>query len=228
MNKKITFYPAVPADGAQDFSITLPVHPICPLCHTGNDPIIIDGFYHILPSYQGARIITAHAICLCSVCERFFVMPYAGQEVSSLFPQAPFPGHAEQPLFDKSIKQLSPAFCEIFSQAAEAEAQGLSDICGLGYRKALEFLVKDYVKHLHPEDGDPIESEPLSATIKRIDDRRIKTLAQRAAWLGNDETHYVRHHLDRDVSDMKTFIDAMLHFIASELSFEDALSISPK
>ena len=98
----------------------------------------------------------------------------------------------------------------------------------MGYRKALEFLIKDYVIHLHPEETDLIKSEPLGATIQRIDDHRIKTLAQRAAWLGNDETHYVRHHLDRDVSDMKTFIDAMLHFIASELSFEDALSISPK
>lgn len=229
MNKNIIFKPATPEDGSEEYTYTVPVQSNCPCCHNGANPIILDGFYHTTSPYcmfdYPAR---AYAFCLCTSCEKLFVMPYGGNSLKHLTPLSPFPQYAAQPEFNKEVQELSPAFCKIFSQAAEAEAQGLSDICGLGYRKALEFLVKDYVKHLHQEDADPIESESLGATIKRINNDRIQTLAQRAAWLGNDETHYVRRHLDRDVSDMKTFINAMLNFIVSELSFEDALSISPK
>lgn len=43
--------------------------------------------------------------------------------------------------------------------------------------------------------------------------------------IGNDETHCVRKHEDRDISDMKQFISAVLHYIDAELTFEDALAM---
>ena len=43
--------------------------------------------------------------------------------------------------------------------------------------------------------------------------------------IGNDETHYVKKHEDLDVATMKVFINAMVHFIDSDLALEQALGI---
>ena len=66
----------------------------------------------------------------------------------------------------------------------------------------------------------------LSNCIKEyVDDPRIKSLAEKAVWLGNDETHYIRKHEDKDITDMKRFIDAMVYFISMVLITEDADSM---
>lgn len=102
------------------------------------------------------------------------------------------------------------------------------EICGTGYRKALEFLVKDYLCHISPDNADSIKSELLGNSIKRIESTRIKTLAERCAWIGNDETHYVRKHDDVGLDEIKTFITAILHYVESELAFEKAEAIERK
>ncbi len=135
------------------------------------------------------------------------------------------PFTARKSIISDRIKSLSPNFDEAYSQSETAESQQLFQICGVGYRKALEYLVKDYLCHKHPECSEEICSEFLGASIKRIDDSRIKTLAERSTWIGNDETHYVKKHEDLDVNDMKRFIMALLTYVESELAFEEALGI---
>ena len=131
--------------------------------------------------------------------------------------------------FEKSISSLSPSFVKIYNQAYAAESFCLDEIAGLGYRKALEFLVKDFAIHEHPDKEDKIKSIPLSSCIKDfIDAPNIKTLATRSAWIGNDEAHYIRKQEDRDVEDMKSFIKATVYFISMILITEDAASMEPK
>lgn len=119
-------------------------------------------------------------------------------------------------------------FAATFSQSAAAESQDLTEIAGCGYRKSVEYLVKDYLCHKFPDQSETIQSEFLGKAIQRIDDPRVKTLAERATWIGNDETHYVKKHETLDIGDMKRFISAMLSYIEAELIFEEALSIEPK
>lgn len=88
--------------------------------------------------------------------------------------------------------------------------------------------MKDYLIYKFPSDEATIQVEPLSVSIRRIEDDRIRVLSERATWIGNDETHYVKKHENLDIAEMKRFIDAVLHYIESELSFELALSIQPQ
>ncbi|MGF6947536.1 hypothetical protein QF028_000029 [Neobacillus sp. B4I6] len=39
-------------------------------------------------------------------------------------------------------------------------------------------------------------------------------MAERAVWLGNDETHYVRKWDDKDLKDLKNLIDLTVYFIS--------------
>ena len=88
--------------------------------------------------------------------------------------------------------------------------------------------MKDYLCHKYPDDAEQIRSEFLGASIKRIDDKRVKVLAERSTWIGNDETHYVRKHDNLTLDNMKRFIKAILNYVESELAFEEADSIPRK
>ena len=57
---------------------------------------------------------------------------------------------------------------------------------------------------------------------------KIKTLAEKSEWIGNDEAHYVKIQDDRDINDMKKFIDALVYFISMSLIVDDAETMKSK
>jgi len=125
--------------------------------------------------------------------------------------------------------KLSPRFCEIYNQALEAEENELDELSGPGYRKALEFLVKDFAISRNPESIENIKDIDLSRCINQfIENRRIKTLAEKCAWIGNDLTHYTRKHEDLTIDDLKILIGVAVSFIDSELQVDFAESIQKK
>jgi len=90
-------------------------------------------------------------------------------------------------------------------------------------------LIKDYAIHENTEKAEEIKNTWMKVCIdKYIDDKKIKTLAERSDWIGNDEAHYVRKQENRDIKDMKKFIKAMVYFIGMTLITDDAESMEPK
>lgn len=106
------------------------------------------------------------------------------------------------------ISKISPMFETIYTQSFEAEVRGLDLICGLGYRKSFEFLLKDYlIKHRPKEEHDDIKRKQVSDCVKDyVDDVNVKILALRIFWLGNDQAHYVKKHKSKGVEDIKKLI----------------------
>ena len=60
-----------------------------------------------------------------------------------------------------------------------------------------------------------------------MEDARIKEVAKRAAWLGNDETHYVRIWEEKDVSDLKQLINLTVRWIENEIETRQLLENMP-
>ena len=98
----------------------------------------------------------------------------------------------------------------------------LMEICGVGYRKALEFLIKDYIIQGKSEDiVDKIKKIRLAKCIDDyVEDEKLKAVAKRAVWLGNDETHYVRKWENKDVQDLKGVIRLTILWIEKEKETE--------
>jgi hypothetical protein len=118
-----------------------------------------------------------------------------------------------QKLLDMS-KVLSPKFHQIFSQSFHAQESGLNEICGLGFRKAFEFLIKDYVIREWPEETERIKEMPIMQCInKYVNDDKIKVGAHRVLWLGNDHAHYYQIFEDKTVDDLKELIYHTLKWI---------------
>jgi len=120
--------------------------------------------------------------------------------------------------FQDEVIEVSSDFVKIYKQAAEAEFMKLDSIAGVGYRKALEFLIKDYLIGKYSEKREKIAKAYLGDCIRDyVDDPRVKIAAEKAAWIGNDETHYVRKWQDRDIEDLKKLLKLTANWISSEI-----------
>ncbi len=56
----------------------------------------------------------------------------------------------------------------------------------------------------------------------------LREIAKRAAWLGNDETHYVRKWEGKDLEDLKRLISLTIHWIEMEKLTADVMADSAK
>lgn len=204
----------------------------CPMCKHAINPTIL--------AYAAYKTNKGNFFCIlnrCEACKDAFIAHYLIEDTGTIESYRLYssrlkysaPNLFEPTAFEELIENLSPSFVNIYNQASAAESHNLDEIAGLGYRKALEFLIKDFAISENPEDKEKIKSMMLSPCIKNyIDDPRIKTLAEKSAWIGNDEAHYIRKQENRDVSDMKSFITATVYFVSMVLITKDAETISPK
>ena len=207
---------------------------LCPLCKHALKPQELGIFSY--KDSEGTGFISS--LYLCRHCFQTFAALHRCTLTKSPVPgrtnsyvavlQYVEPNRYTAEQFDGGILTLSPQFVKIYNQALAAESTGLDEIAGLGYRKAMEFLVKDFCIHLNPDDEEKIKALPLGRCITDyVKNEQIQTLATRAAWIGNDEAHYIRKQEGRDVSDMKAFIKATVYFVGMVLITEDAASMSP-
>jgi len=157
-----------------------------------------------------------------------FVRKWRNADYIYDFRAIPVPHLLRKTTFPALIEAFSSEFIIIYNQAEYAEISQLDKIAGMGYRKALEFLVKDYLINEAPDDAETIKKIMLGPAIQKINDTRIKSIAERATWLGNDETHYVRKWLDKDVNDLKALIKLVVHFIEAELLYKETIASMPK
>lgn len=190
----------------------------CPICHNGIDPDFFNGFGRPseYDSQSGLQIIF---ICPRLSCHRLFIAHYRSntQEFSSCYLQRVEPINKSEKTFSKTIQEISKDFCEIFNQALSAEQQGLLEICGVGYRKSLEFLIKDYLIGKYIEKKPEIEKKALATCVSEyIENVQIKEVAKRAVWLGNDESHYLKKWEGKNLQDLKKLIDLVVHWFEME------------
>lgn len=197
---------------------------ICPICNTSFGGQFVSAYS--LPQNDN---LTIYSTYLCKACSNCFFALYQGYHLGTKRLVNLLPHGQQSKDFSKFIKALSPNFVKIYNQSLNAENYGLDEVCGLGYRKALEFLVKDYLIFLNQENSESIAMASLGSLIKnQIQNKNIKILAERCAWLGNDEAHYIRKHENYDVQDLKRFLNAMITYIDSELTVLEALDIERK
>lgn len=199
-------------DGAHVPSILVVVPDKCPVCEQSGQPNFC---------YAATRAVapgsTLFAVFRCPVvnCRALYVGNYYWEIHTNPYrwnlQKTSLSRYIEKKVFPANIEKISPAFCLTFNQALVAEQNQLDQICGPGFRKALEFLVKDYLV-LHLYKNDPTKQEVVKkaflapAIENHIDQEKIKQCAKRAVWLGNDEVHYTRKWEGKDINDLKSLI----------------------
>jgi hypothetical protein len=214
----------------------------CPVCHRLATPAVVASHFSsngILNQEPEGEWVEQVLRCPNRECGHVFIARYTAEwkkgmpvvqagipikfKLSALVPVTPRPTG-----MPPNVVALSPNFAKIFEQASTAEDMGLDEIAGVGLRKALEFLVKDYAISNHPTDGEVIKSLPLAQCItKYVKNERVLEVSKRAVWLGNDETHYIRKWEGMDLTSLKALIHLTVSWIDMELSTQEILKQMP-
>jgi hypothetical protein len=203
----------------------------CPICKKSIKPVHLSSMYYFVTTNN----FNMESHLLCRGCNHSFLANYkivytpsnntfAGNE-----PYYVAPNEYIKSNFDDYITNISPAFVEIFNQASAAESYYLDQIAGIGYRKAIEFLIKDYLIKTYPAEQEEIEKLPLGKCISdKIDNDQLKIAASRATWLGNDQTHYVQKFDDKDINDLKRLIRLTVHWVSMLLETKEVEQMEPR
>jgi hypothetical protein len=204
-------------DGSQNQLLTLDRFPdTCPNCHAAIEPIQLTASASFTNEAWGEMTFR----CPRRTCQRIFIARYRKNRQSGwLFFEEAVPSTHIGTAQSSIINGLSSAFVRIYGQAEIAENTGLDEIAGVGYRRSLEFLLKDYLVSVHPDPTiqDDIRKQFLGNCIEKyVKNDNLRSVAKRAVWLGNDETHYVRRWEDKDIQDLKKLIRMTMNWIELE------------
>ena len=191
----------------------------CPICHHN---ITLNNHNMIVVKEDDIQV---GFICPNEECKNIFICFYSDTDDKFLNQNYFEPSKVESEEFPEIIKSVSPTFHLIFQEAEEARNRNLLQIAGPGYRKAFEFLIKDYAKSKINKNDEKYESKitkierSFSGSVIKdfIDDPRIQTVATRALWVGNDETHYLRKWEKHDINDLITLIKLTINWIEIEV-----------
>ena len=197
---------------------------MCPICHTSVSPEVFIATE--LPD-ENIQIVFK---CTKAECKEFFIGTYQYEYNKGYSLNRSAPKKHQKVEIPESIEKISPTFAEVYDQAMASEAFQLPQLTGIGLRKALEFLIKDFAisRNEEDKDEDEIRGKFLGACINEyVDDPRLKATAQRASWLGNDETHYTRRWEDKDIEDLKVLIRLTINWVENVLLTDEYTDSMP-
>ena len=203
------------------------VEDVCPNCKRPTNPHLVNSSYFPIDNDKTSLVLTFR--CLgCRhfwteefIATRFEINSYTGGydiDHINVIPNLP----SDIPISD-DVTLISPIGKQIYAQALKAEYEQLDHIAGIGYRKALEFFVKDFSIVTNPDDEEKIIKMPLKQVIEKyIKDEDLKTFALGSAYVGNDEGHYYRKNPDKDLTHLKKYLHGFIYYMEKHLTLFDA------
>lgn len=203
-------------------NLELDVPKVCPHCHKEMVPTIITK--SDLQNYKQNRVFAI--LARCNICSSFYAVEYIysnpRQNPKQILVPYDYSPTVELDIPD-NVKEISEYFEDIYTQSESAYQLGLKQIAGMGYRKSIEFLVKDFLIFLNPKDTDKILKLTLDNAISKIDNEKLQNLARMTNYLGNDQTHIRTLHPTKDIDDLRDFLKNLVLLISFEINYHDGL-----
>lgn len=205
------------------------IEDICHNCKKPTNPDLVNSSYYPLDSTNTSLVLTLR----CLGCKHYWVEEFIAKQVNSQTTYSGYdyilerlnvvPNLPSDISISDDVESVSPIGKQIYVQALKAEQEQLDHIAGIGYRKALEFFVKDFSIMTNPDDEDKIKSMLLKQVINEyIDDNDLKTLALASTYIGNDEGHFYRKNPDKDLTHLKSYLRGFIFYLEKQLTLFDA------
>ena len=209
---------------------------ICPCCHSrmtmqclhftwAKEKWNWESYNYLSNEYHYNQIVENRQYlykCWNKDCNSLIITTCRGSEDNqiSIFPMKDMP-------FDFSsfpnLKVLSPDFVNIFNSAHIIDNKWYKEIAWPWYRKAMEFLIKDYIISTLSDDSEKDKVSKMhimDCLEKYIDNEELKSLSEKTFWLGNDQVHYYQKWEDKDINYLKEMIITAMNYIEMKLRID--------
>ena len=141
-------------DDGVDHSVGLDKYPDeCPICHIA----IYPKFLGLSTFNRSPTTVQTIFRCTRNACGKLFVATYTQLSGNSFGLSTVEPIYPKPQEFPPEIEAASPTFVQVYNQAIAAESGQLDQLSGIGLRKALEFLIKDFAISQNPKDEEKIK-----------------------------------------------------------------------
>lgn len=224
-------------DSNYDHDAWIPKPHTCPHCGRSEAPeVMLDEpiTFTNHAEYSDAKMIELYR-CTYADCLKYFIEVYQveSSDTNGYYFQTikyDYSGKHTDISIPVGLDKISPQFVEVYRQATVAEDAGLDQLAGMGYRKALEFLIKDFAIHEEPDKQAEIKAQFLGKVISdRLNEfKKLQSLATAANWIGTDQTHYEQRYTDKDINDMKRYILSASNLISGDYLADDAADFVEK
>lgn len=182
----------------------------CPYCDNYIEPVPVE-FSRLPYDASSTALLVSYR---CPACNKKFIGIYVlngdNADYLSMVPIA-----NEEKLSD-AFDKISPRFVAIHQQAFRAEARGDTEISIVGYRTAMEILLKDYAVGMLKEPEAEVSGKGLRKTIDDYAPKEVAAAADVVRIIGDDYTHYVNGHPDVEFDEFKNYYDALLSYIVCQ------------
>ncbi len=178
----------------------------CPYCDTGTDAKLMDKAHF---AFNGEKLLIA--TCKCTACGKlfFFACLEKAEDIAPnicLFPNTTF-----TPYTNDILSTISERFIDMYNQALQSEFAGNIELAAIGYRSALEILVKDFAIHeLNKPSDEVIKKSLCNAIGEYLNQPDLVNTADVIRILGNDYTHYQRKYPQHDFDLLKAYMEIFL------------------
>ncbi len=184
---------------------------ICPHCGISCDGRVMSHHHYALNNLS-----IVFFIFQCTSCNKLFTATYRVEDRKSTFC-----GMTPQNISsfsDSLIEQTSPRFIETYNQALRARDNGDLNLAAIGYRTAIEILVKDYAINELQKPREEVVKKKLFPAIKEyLSKTAFVNTADVIRILGNDHTHYERKYPDLDFNLLQEYMDIFIGLIRARL-----------
>ena len=181
----------------------------CPHCGLGTDAPFSSK--NVSP-FNGHHLFTA--TCTCTACGKNFFFACEYDSGKHEYDPIIYPSIAFTPYTNDILEEISPRFIDMYNQALQSEFYENMELAAIGYRSALEILVKDYaIKELKQNPKEVISKKLCAAIGTYLNQEELVKTADVVRILGNDYTHYERKYPQHDFALLKGYMNIFLQQI---------------
>ena len=184
---------------------------ICPHCGIHCDAHVIDKVNFDKKDFQFVFLIFQ-----CTACDKIFTATYRVKEQRSEI--CGITPNVISSYSDELISGISPRFISLYNQALRSKDNKDFDLAAIGYRSAIEVLIKDYaINELNKDENEVSKKKLHDAISEYLPGSDFMNSADVIRYIGNDYTHYDRKYSDLDFGILDTYMDIFIGLIRTKL-----------
>lgn len=178
----------------------------CPYCGFGTDATF--SAKNVYP-FNGHQLLIA--TCTCTACGKNFFFACEHDSGKTVYTPIIYPSISFKPYSNDILEKISPRFIDMYNQSLQSEFHKNIELAAVGYRSALEILVKDYAINELGQKPEEVSSKKLCAAIGTyLNQEDLVKTADVVRILGNDYTHYERKYPQHDFELLKGYMKIFL------------------